>query len=158
MALRENHLPRRVRPEISSASAAIALPNLRWRAATVAWWAAGVTNFGRNGIVLVGLACNTPMISFWLSPWLPASLSRLRTKIACSAPGVSPNAFFQPHGIAHRSHRLVNHDDPSIGDFKRPPICWYWDARHVDDDVMELGSQDREQRVDGRWRELHMLL
>ena len=46
--------------------------------------------------------------------------------------------FRDPYRIAHCPHRLVDDDDPPIGDLQRPPIrrCRY--AGHIDNDVMEL--------------------
>src|ERR1700758_1474647 len=63
-----------------------------------------------------------------------------------------------PHRIAHCPHCLIDDDDPSISDLQCTPIsrCWY--ARHIDDDVMELRSQYRKQRVDGGRGDLHIVV
>ena len=51
--------------------------------------------------------------------------------------GIAKHSF-QPHGIAHRMHGLVNHDDPSISDLQRPALGRQRKTRHIDYDVLGL--------------------
>ena len=76
----------------------------------------------------------------------------------CRGVAITIKHLCQPNRIAYGSHGRVNYNDPPVGDLQCPPIARCWNARHVDNDVMKLGSQDREQRVDRRRGELHVIV
>ena len=64
----------------------------------------------------------------------------------------------QPHGVAHRAHRLVGDEDAQIGDVEGPPVGRRGQPRHIDDDVMELRAQHRKEGVDRPDGEFHLLV